>query len=308
MESYIPMITISIIMGTIARTSFLKIDYRQYPSYPKGYISHLTFGIIASALGAVAIPALLEKDFQAITFLSIAATQFREIRSMERESLSNLEDLELVPRGKAYIEDIAKAFESRNYVAMLTATITGLTIQLYIFFIDGQEETFMQIIIGILAGVLSIVVLNRFTIGKVIEDIADVVPAELYFKGPLLCIEDITIMNVGFKDSQKIILEKGMAVLIKPKDDDASATLGNVGLRQALQHNAAIQLGIRKDVDEPDFTPLARRSPEDGSVGLFIVAMEPDMECFIEAIKRVPVLESSQRKPLESHAGRKAAD
>lgn len=308
MENYIPMITISIIMGTIARTSFLKIDYRQYPSYPKGYISHLTFGIIAAALGAVAIPALMEKDFQAITFLSIAATQFREVRSMERESLSNLEDTELVPRGRAYIEDIAKAFESRNYVAMLTAIITGLAIQLYISFIDAQGEIYMQIIIGVIAGILSVIVLNRFTTGKVVEDIADVVPAKLYFKGPLLCVENIAIMNVGFEDSQKIILEKGMAVLIKPKDDDASATLGNIGLRQAIQHNAAIQLGIRKDVDEPDFTPLARRSSEDGSVGIFIVAMEPDIECFIEAVKRVPVLESSQRKPLESHVGRKAAD
>lgn len=308
MNQYLPMIIISILMGTIARINLLKVDYRQYPSYPKGYVSHFTFGIIAAALGAVAVPALIEKDFQAITFLSIAATQFREVRNMERESLANLEDTELVPRGKAYIEDIAKAFESRNYIAMLTAIISSLSIQLYLFFIDDQGAFFIQWIVGIVSGIICILILAKFTRGKVIEDIADVVPAKIYFKGPLLCVENIAIMNVGFEDSKKILLEKGMAILIKPKDDNAMATLANVGLRQAIQHNAATQLGIRKDVDEPDFTPLARRSSEDGSVGLFIVAMEPDIECFIEVVKRVPVLESSQRKPLESHAGRKAAD
>ncbi|RBP39201.1 YIEGIA family protein [Garciella nitratireducens] len=308
MNQYLPMITISILMGTLARINLLRADYRQYPSYPKGYISHFTFGIIASSLGAVAIPAIIQKDFQAITFLSIAATQFREVRGMERESLENLEDTELVPRGKAYIEDIAKAFESRNYIAMLTAIISSLVIQFYLFFINKQAAFFIQWIIGMIAGIFSIVILSRFTKGKIIEDIADVVPAKIYFKGPLLCIGDITIMNVGFEDSKKILLEKGMAILIKPKDDDAMATLSNIGLRQAIQHNVAVQLGIRKDVDEPDFTPLARRSAENGSIGLFIVAMEPDMECFIAAVKRVPVLESSQRKPLKSYAGKKAAD
>lgn len=308
MNEYIPVISIAIIMGVLARINLLKTDYRQYPSYPQGYISHLTLGIVAASLGAVAIPALLEKDFSAMTFLALAASQFREIRNMERESLVNLEETELVSRGKAYIEDIAKAFESRNYVAMLTALITSLSTQLYIIFIDNKAKFYIQYLIGGIIGFICIIILSNITKGKMISDIADVKQGEINFKGPLLCVDNIVIMNMGLDDSKKILQDKAMAVKIIPKDDDARATLANVGQRQAIQHNAAAQLGIRKDVDEPDFTPLARRDPENGNVGMVILTMEPDIECFIEAVKRVPVLESSKRKPLESRAGYKAAD
>lgn len=308
MNEYIPVISIATIMGLLARINLLKTDYRQYPSYPQGYISHLTLGIVAASLGAVAIPALLEKDFSAMTFLALAASQFREIRNMERESLNNLEGTELVPRGKAYIEDIAKAFESRNYVAMLTALITSLCTQLYIILINTNSKFYIQYLVGGIVGLICIVILSRITKGKIIKDIAEVKQGKINFKGPLLCVDDIVIMNMGLDDTRDILQEKAMAVKIIPKDDDARATMANVGQRQAIQHNAAAQLGIRKDVDEPDFTPLARRDPEDGSVGMVILTMEPDIECFIEAVKRVPVLESSKRKPLESRAGYKAAD
>ena len=42
----------------------MKSDYRQYPTYPRGYLSHFTLGFIAAGLGAVAVPALIEKNFQ----------------------------------------------------------------------------------------------------------------------------------------------------------------------------------------------------------------------------------------------------
>src|SRR5690554_4781680 len=253
MNEYIPVIVISVVMGTIARLNLLKADYRQYPSYPQGYISHLTLGIVAASLGAVAIPAIIEKDFAAMTFLSLAATQFRDIRNMERESLRNMEETELVPRGKAYIEDIAKAFESRNYIALLTALSTSFFLQLYRSFFNSEVNPYLQIFLGSIIGVIMMMLLIGFSKGKIIKDIADVKPAKINFKGPLLCVDDIVIMNVGFRDSKKIILEKAMGLIIIPKDDDARATLANIGLRQAIQHNATVQLGIRKDVDEPDF-------------------------------------------------------
>src|SRR6056297_1775550 len=126
MIEYGGLITLSIITGTFARAFMLRIDYRQFPSYPHSYIIHLTMGLIASALGAIVMPALVARDYIAITFLTIGAQQFREIRNLERNSLDRVERTELVPKGSAYIEGIAKLFEARNYLALLTSISTGI--------------------------------------------------------------------------------------------------------------------------------------------------------------------------------------
>lgn len=41
-----------------------------------------------------------------------------------------MEATELVPRGAAYIENIAKIFEARNYIAMAVAALTSLAVYL----------------------------------------------------------------------------------------------------------------------------------------------------------------------------------
>jgi len=295
----------SILIGIIARVSMLRIDYRQYPSYPQGAFSHFTLGIVAASLGSVALPALIEKEFSAVTFLALAAQQFREVRNMERQSLDNIEQTELVPRGTAYIEDIAKAFEARNYMTMLTSLIVSILI--FIFKEYLVDRTY-SIIIGCFIGIFVIILFNKIISRQLIRDIADVYPAQISFDGPLLKVGGTVIMNIGLQSSREIYLEKGIAVEIIPKDENANATLSNIGQRQAIQHNASIQLGIRKDTDEPDFTPLARRNPENGNVVMAIVCMEPDVEMLVESVKRTLVLESSKRKPLSSYAGKKAAD
>ena len=89
----------SLLIGFLSRLTILKVDYKQYPSYPQGVLSHLTLGLIASSLGAVALPALVENEFSAVTFLALAAQQFRDVRNLERQSLDNIEPTELVPRG-----------------------------------------------------------------------------------------------------------------------------------------------------------------------------------------------------------------
>jgi hypothetical protein len=121
-------------------------------------------------------------------------------------------------------------------------------------------------------------------------------------------VDGVALMNIGHAKAREKYLTRAIAVRIIPKDDNARVTLGNVGQRQALVHNAATQLGIRKDVDEPEFTPIARRNTESGDIVMAIFSMEPDIECLIEAVKKTPVLESSKRKPLDSPAGRKASD
>ena len=302
MDEVLLLIVVAMIMGTIARVYMMKVDYRQYPTYPQAYLSHFTLGIIAAGLGAVAIPAIVEKEYVAITFLTVAAQQFRDIRSMERESLDNIEPTELVPRGTAYIEDIAKIFESRNYIAMITALVTGLVIQVADHF---ELSTIIKIIIGVAVGMIVIVFLNGKIKGNTVKDIAEVKAAEISFEGPILMIQGVGIMNIGLKESREVFLKNGTAVEIIPRDENARTILGNIGQRQAIQHNASIQLGIRRDVDEPDFTPIARRNPENGNVVMAIVTMHPNEEALVEAVNGTPVLESSKREPLDSEVGKK---
>lgn len=295
----------SIILGFFARLSMLRVDYRQYPSYPQSYFSHITLGLIAASLGALAIPALSEQQYSAITFLSLAAQQFRDVRNLERQSLDNIEPTELVPRGTAYIEDIAKSFEARNYVAMITAVLVSLVIYVSTLFAISNE---ISASLGVVIGIVIICVLKKSINRTYISDIAKVTEAKIEFQGPLLVVNGIVIMNVGYEKSKEIYKQKGIAVEIIPKNEDGVATLANIGQRQAIQHEASAQLGIRKDVDEPDFTPLVRRNSQNGNLVMAIVAMEPDIECLIEIVNRTIVLESAKRKPLASKAGRKAAD
>ncbi|WP_425446009.1 YIEGIA family protein [Dethiothermospora halolimnae] len=305
MINYSYIIIPSIIIGILSRVSMLKTDYRQYPSYPQGVFSHITLGLIAASLGSVAVPALVAEEFSAVTFLALAAQQFRDVRSMERQSLDNIEPTELIPRGTAYIEDIAKAFEARNYVTMLSSLIVSIIIFLLVSF---DVSKMYAIIIASIIGILAIVFFNSAISRQTISEIAKVRPATITFKGSLLVVNDVIIMNVGLKASKDIYMEKGIAIEIEPKDENAVATLANVGQRQAIQHNASTLLGIRKDVDEPDFTPIARRDPHTGRVVMAIVTMEPDVECLVKAVEDTIVLESSKRKPLDSKIGRKAAD
>jgi len=297
MDDYILSIIISIITGLFSRIYMMKIDHRQYPSYPQGFLSHITLGVIAASLGAVAVPALATKEFGAVTFLALAAQQFRDVRNMERQSLDNIEPTELVPRGTAYIEDIAKAFEARNYMVMITSLLTSISINISKYL---NLDISYQIIIGLIIGFTIMFILKGLLTRQLIEEIAEVVPAKISFDGPLLKVNNVIIMNVGLKASRKIYMEKGIAVEVIPRDINAKATLSNLGQRQAIQHQAATQLGIRKDIDEPDFTPLIRSNPDNGNLVMALIAREANEKLLVEVVKQTPVLETCRRKPRDS--------
>ncbi len=140
----------------------LRTDYRQYPTYPHGRIIHISLGVIAAALGAVAVPALFNKDYTAITFLTLAAQQFRDVRKMERDTLTKIDSMELVGRGSTYIEGIAMVFEGRNYLVIMTALLTSLF------------SILVNIWIGILAGALSLLIVEKLKSGKAVSHIAAV--------------------------------------------------------------------------------------------------------------------------------------
>lgn len=289
-------IATGIAVGTLARYLMMRRDVRQYPSYPHAVVNHLSLGFLAATLGAVAIPALAAEEYTAVTFLALAATQFREVRSMERQMLVALEPSKLVPRGKDFIEGIARTFEARNYLVLFIALITS-GFSLWLGFVSG-----------ILAGIITAAIMRNLMGGKAIKDIAKVRAGEFRFEEYNLFVEDIHIMNVGLKNTRKIYEERAKAVVLEPFNDNAREILANVGQRQAIAHEAASLLGIYRDVDTAEFTPLLRRNPETGRIGMIILPLEPDMECLLQAVRHVPVLESAVTKPLASRAGRCAAD
>ena len=121
-------------------------------------------------------------------------------------------------------------------------------------------------------------------------------------------IDEIVIMEVGLESSREKIEREGLGVLIKPKDDNARATLNRLGQRQAILNTVATLVGSKTEIGEPDWTPLARKNIDTGEIAVFIMANEPDIGPLIEAVKATPVLDSARTTPLESKAGSRAAD
>ncbi|HHX75679.1 MAG TPA: hypothetical protein GX699_12315 [Firmicutes bacterium] len=296
MNRDIATILTGVVLGTLARYWMLRRDFRQYPSYPHAVVTHLALGFVAATLGAVAVPAIAAKEYTAVTFLALAATQFRDVRNMEREMLVAIDQSSLVSRGPDFIEGIARTFEARNYLVVFVSLAASLATYV------------LSSLAGIAAGLLVMLLVRRFMRGKLIGDIAKVRPAELHFEGANLFVEDIHIMNLGLKDVRRVYEERGRAVILEPLDDNGREILANVGQRQAIAHDVAALLGIHRDVDTAEFTPLLRRKAETGRVGMVIVPIEPDMECLVAAVKNVPVLESAFVRPLDARAGRCAAD
>jgi hypothetical protein len=282
-----------IVTGVLARIVMLQTDYRQYPTYPHGKIIHISLGAIAAGLGAVAVPSLLDKNYTAVTFLGVAAQQFRDVRNMERQTLDKIDGMELVPRGPTYIEGIAMVFEGRNYLVIFAAFLTSaITIGI------GWQY-------GLAAGLLSLYVAYRFKSGKLLGDIADIQTAEVRLDGPDLFVGDVYIMNVGLKEDREAIARHGIGLMITPLSDAAAITIANPGQRQAMLHDLSAILGVFKDEGEPALLPMARLHMESGRMGVFLLPQHRDEEKTRKAALHVPVLESAVRLPHESPAAKR---
>ncbi len=294
-HQYLIAILLGFSAGVVARFCMLRSDYRNYPSYPHGYIIHLSLGAIAAILAALAVPALLEEELTAVTFLVLCAQQFRDIRSMERETLLHLEDQALVPRGADYIEGIAKVFESRNYLVMLVALIVSGTVVVA----DWR--------VGLVAAVLLVGISLLCMRGSYIGDLAHIQAGTLHFDKSLLYVDDIVLMNVGDPSAREKILQEGVGIVLQPYNADGRAVLNSLGQRQAILHDVSILAGNQLDVGEQEWTPMARKNMSTGVLGMFILPNQKDLDGIIAAVKRTPVLESAAQKPLSSAIGRKMA-
>lgn len=291
MTQYLLPVIMGTLFGLISRITLLRTDFRQYPTYPQGRIIHLSFGFIAAFIGAVAIPAVLESDWTAVTFLGLAATQFRDVRKMERETLEKIDGDELVKRGTPFIEGMAQAFESRNYLVMFTGLITTLF-------------SVFSIWLGIVSGLIMLVVVKKNMSSPVLLNIADVTEGKIHFDGPTLYVENVVIKNVGLEESRQTIMEKAVGVIVTPLNENSIVTLSHLGQRQAILHQVATVLGSYLDSGEPAFVPLAKRDLEDGRIALFIMPREKDFYQIQTVIEHVPVLDSAVRMPRKADKGK----
>ncbi|QTM99668.1 hypothetical protein ERJ70_10360 [Sediminibacillus dalangtanensis] len=296
MNEYTYPILFGVVIGTIARLVMLRTDYRQYPTYLHGKVIHISLGFIAASLGTVAVPAIMEKEFTAVTFLTIAASQFREVRNMERNTLTELDAYELVPRGNTYIEGIAVAFEGRNYLVIFTSFIATLTYLVW------------NIWIAIIASLVCYLIIRKFMSGATLKELVDIEHHDLHFEGAGLYVDNIYIMNIGLPKRQEEIMKYGMGFILTPKNFNVRSTIANLGQRQAILHDASVSLGVFRDSGTPALVPLIKRDLDDGRIGVFILPQDKDIDKAKRIIGAVPVLENAIRMPSESKANKKGEE
>ncbi|MBN8208005.1 YIEGIA family protein [Bacillus sp. NTK071] len=288
MNEYTFSILFGVTVGTLARIYMFRTDYRQYPTYPHGMIIHLALGFIAASLGALVVPSIMEQEFTAVTFLTLAASQFREVRNMERKTLTEMDSLELVPRGASYIEGIAVTFEGRNYLVI------------FISFVSSLAYLAINIWAACIAAFLAFLVAKKYMTGSKLGKIADIEQATVSFDGAGLYVDNIYIMNIGIPVRQEEILKHGLGFVIKPKNFDARSTIGNLGQRQAILHDLAISLGVYRDSGTPALVPLIKRDLDDGRIGVFILPQNKSADLAMKVISQVPTLENAIRMPTET--------
>ncbi|MFT9847545.1 YIEGIA family protein [Aneurinibacillus sp. REN35] len=291
---YTVSVALGVVFGTTARLQMLRTDYRQYPTYPHGRIIHIALGFIAALIGAVVIPSILKPDWTAVTFLGLAAQQFRDVRNMERNTLQQLDSMELVPRGVAYIEGIAQAFEGRNYLVMFTSLLVTLCAVTVSFWL------------ALAAGIMMFFVNGRLMSGKVLAQIAAIDEGKVRLDGPNLYVNDIYIMNIGLRTDRDVIREHGMGVVITPKSAGSLITIANLGQRQAILHDVSSVHGVYRDSGEPALVPLAKRDMQNGKLGIFLLPEEKDKSKVLATVAQVPVLDSAIRLPREAAVNQQA--
>ncbi len=286
LEGYnLAIILCGIAAGTIARFVTIRIDARQVPSYPNAYLIHLVTGFIASALGSVAVPALLAKDFTAFTFLALAVQHFREVRKQEQESLETLESAEMAERGEGYIDGIAKTYESRNYISLLTAlgTVSVLTAM-------GLKQIAANLALAAAIGTILIWLLVRFTSGKRIGDLCDLSLGKIEVKDGSLYVDGIYVTNqLGTEKAQKLFREEGVSVVVKPRMEKHRVIVEQAGQRKAMMFDAARSFGVKQ-------YKFTEREMSDGRVVIAFVPILPDPKGIMDAIRATPVLESGRKR------------
>lgn len=291
---------IGIIIGMITRLIMLNLDQKQYPTQPNVLISQLVLACIASSLGALLVPALIERSYTSITFLSLAAEQFRQVRENRRNTLTELESKQLVQRGNAFIEEIAKTYEVRNYMCIITSFFTvGVY---YLIISEFKINKNISLIISIVFAIILIFILKKLIKRDSIGDIADVKIVDVGFENEsILKVGDLSgITNVGLKSQRDRFLTCSIGIEIIPKDKNYinASIIQDPGQRQAIVYTLYSRLGLYRQKNEPVFTPLPRRNPKTESLLIAYLPIENNKEKIIQAVKSTPIVSSARGKNI----------
>ncbi len=294
-------IGIGILAGFLARVLALRSDYRHYPGYPAGYVSHVTLGFLSAVIGAVFFPALAAKEYTAATFLVLAATNFTSVRKIEVSKLEAVDKFTLVQRGPGYIQGIAQTFEERNYLAMGAAVAASVAAQLA----DMWFGHIWAFVAGGAAGLLAISVALVLKSGKNIGDNVEVQIGNLHFEqGSLLYVDNVMMMEVGLPKARERWLEEGVGIVLTPTTRRGAGALWSLSQRQAITQSVAALVGTRSDFGYPERTPLCRmQMPQGhGQAGLVLIPVAHDQKRIVLAVQNTPMLESEKFAALHDPA------
>lgn len=285
---------VAMMVGILCRFIVLRVKDHQYPSRPQDYLEQLIISALSSSLGAVAFPALIDKEFSALTFFAVAIQQFQGLSKQERITIENIDKTEIVPKGVGYIEDICSTYESRSYISLTSSLVASVC------FIRGYKVHnlgyFWATILAVFGGAIVGLIFRRYLRRDSIGDFADVVVAKISFDGPNLKVNNVFIENIGLKDTRKRYMDKALAVEIKPKDMRSFGIISDDSQRQAILHNIFINLGIDKDVDEKDILSISRVDLENKTVVIPYIPLINDIDKFINVIKSTPIIEYAKGK------------
>jgi len=285
---------VALFLGILCRGLVLRVTDKQYPSRPQDYLEQIIISGLAASLGAIAFPALIDKEFSALTFFAVAIQQFQGISQEEKITIENIDNGEVVPKGAAYIEEISSTYESRSYISLFSSLVASV---MYIYFarafkFDFLPCTILAIIGAAIVGLIFKIYLRRSSIG----DIADVVEAKIKFDGPILKVNDVFISNIGLDDTRNKYLKEGIAIEVIPKNMKAYGIISDLGQRQAILHNLYIHFGINKDVDEKDLLAITKVDLEKNTLVIPYLPLVKDMNELMKVVKSTPILEVSKGK------------
>ncbi|MGL6105492.1 YIEGIA domain-containing protein [Romboutsia sp.] len=285
---------VSMLIGIICRGLVLRVTDKQYPSRPQDYLEQVIISGLSASLGAIAFPALMDKEFSALTFFAVAIQQFQGLAKQERITIENIDKAELVPKGCAYVEEIASTYESRSYISLISSLTASI---IYIVVAKRYKFGFLACsILAALGGVVVGILFRRYLRRDSIGDIAEVVPAKIKFEDANLMVNNIYIANIGLEDTRKKYLQDGLAVEIVPRNLGKFGIVNDNGQRDAILNNIYIHMGINKDVDEKDILLISRSNLEKNTVVLPYIPILKDIDEMIRVIKSTPVIESAKGK------------
>lgn len=271
-RAFVVPILLGIGVAVAGRGAELALRRRRFPTYPHGQVVHLFLGFLAGVLGSLAVPSVLTADYTAGVFLALGTQQFHTVRSQERATLLHLDEESRVPRGRAYIENIAQTFEARNFLLFATALVTTWGAHAL-----GPPW-------GVAMGAAAFAASHVFLRSRRVGEVATVAVA------PAASEDD----------------DPGLVITLRPRDDRAAAVLRNPGQRQALAHDLYAMLGARVGAEGEERRPEVRVDERDGSVTIRLWPVDDDPALAARAAAGVPLLESVAG-PLRATARRARA-